>query len=564
MKSDEIPSIGQVDLNVPELGTVTGISLNNEVCQYLGIPYGEVPGRFRRSVPSRPWKGGKHDGTKLGSFCPQPPRDFYPVPTPSRPWLQVPVADELNCLNLNISVPRLPSQSGTTKSLPVMVFLHGGAFTYSTSASPVYDGRILASASANLSKSAIVVTLNYRLGVYGFLAAHDLREYNSENGEEGVGNYGLWDQVLALRWVQRHISAFGGDPSRVTLFGQSAGASSVHAHLLRNEPLFSSAILQSGLVWLCGVLSVDEYQVVYEKMLLNLGIPLDLPPMERVQRILAVDTTRLTAAMVPTFITAVVTSPLCDDGVFVGAPLPSGASFGKLEVPEWCPRIMIGDAKNECIIWNKSWDNLSPVPMVDGQDLATPSAELTLAKMKDFLGVDPAQKLADIYNVKEDSSPQDLFWALERMTSHGLYSAPIYFAQKDALMTSSAAVFAYHFNVPSPYNNAWGGLAHHSNDNVLVWGVLRHTLPPAHQKVADKMAEAWITFANGDDPWEQFRTGNENRMVFGLEAEMKTKQENAAWGYEIWERLHADGLLPDLIRLSNELCLRKSELICHA
>ncbi|KPM42995.1 hypothetical protein AK830_g3511 [Neonectria ditissima] len=564
MKSDEIPSIGQVELKVPGLGSVTGISLNNEVHQYLGVPYGEVPGRFRRSVASGPWKNGQHDGTKLGPFCPQPPRDFYPVPTPSRPWLQVPVADELNCLNLNISIPRLPSQNEPTTLLPVMVFLHGGAFTYSTSASPVYDGRILASTSANLTKPAIVVTLNYRLGVYGFLAGHDLRGYNSENGEEAVGNYGIWDQVLALRWVQKHISAFGGDPSRVTLFGQSAGAASVHAHLLRGEPLFSSAILQSGLVWLCGVLSVDEYQVVYEKMLLNLGIPLDLPPTERMQRILAVDTARLTAAMVPTFITPVVTAPLCDDGVLVGTPLQAGPSFGKFEVPEWCPRIMMGDAKNECIIWNKSWDNLSPVPMVDGQDLATPSAELTLAKMKTYLGADAAQKLADAYGIKENSSPQDLFWALERMTSHGLYSAPIYFAQNDAIDAPSSTVFTYHFNVPSPYDNAWGGLAHHSNDNVLLWGVLRHTLPPAQQRIADKMAEAWITFANGDDPWEQSRAGNDKRMVFGAEAATKTKQENADWGYEIWEKLHADGLLSDLIRLSDELCLRKSELVCHA
>ena len=70
----------------------------------------------------------------------------------------------------------------------------------------------------------IIVTLNYRLGVLGFLASREIREYNASFGEEGVGNYGIWDQVEALRWMQKHISAFGGDPDRVTVFGQSTGA----------------------------------------------------------------------------------------------------------------------------------------------------------------------------------------------------------------------------------------------------------------------------------------------------------------------------------------------------
>lgn len=227
----------------------------------------------------------------------------------------MPGADEFNCLNLNISVPRTPSDS-TGGPLPVMVFLHGGAFTYAMGSAPIYDGRLLAANSASeCGRPTIIVTMNYRLGVYGFLAGRDLEAYNAQCGENGVGNYGIYDQIIALRWIQDHIAGFGGDPKRVTLFGQSAGGVSVNCHLLRDEPLFSSAILQSGLVNLCGIMSIDEYQILYEKMLVELKIPLDLSIEDRVKRLVEVESEKLTAAMVPVFITPVITMALCDDKV---------------------------------------------------------------------------------------------------------------------------------------------------------------------------------------------------------------------------------------------------------
>ncbi|KAF8855622.1 alpha/beta-hydrolase [Acephala macrosclerotiorum] len=408
MKSDEIPQVGTVELQLPTLGNIKGLSYNNETCQ------------FRRSVSAAPWKNGEHDGTKLGPYCPQPPRDFYPIPSAARPWLEMPAADEFNCLNLNISVPRLPFEDGIP--LPIMVFLHGGAFAYAMGLSPIYDGRILANASANvLSRPTIIITLNYRPGVYGFLA--------------GVGNYSIWDQVLALRRAQKHIAGFGGDPKQVTLFGQSAGGVSVHCHLLRDEPPFSSAILQSGLIRLCGVFSIDEYQVVYENILRELGISLDLSSSERIKKLLRIDEKKkLTDAMAPTFIVPVVTMALCDDKILIPGGIQTSAEYNQFKVPEWCPRIMLGDCINECIIWNKSWDNLSPVPMTKAQALATPTAPLLLKKMQSFLGAEKSKTIADI------------------------------------------------------------GMAHHSFDNVFIWSVLKHTLPPQHRRIGEVMVAAWIKF----------------------------------------------------------------------
>ena len=115
-----------------------------------------------------------------------------------------------------------------------MVFLHGGAFVYAAGGAPIYDGRVLADISRENDTPTIVISINFRLGVYGLLASKEIREYNLEFSEEGVGNYGLWDQIEALRWVQKHIRAFGGDPKRVTLFGQSAGGGKSE----RTNPLF--------------------------------------------------------------------------------------------------------------------------------------------------------------------------------------------------------------------------------------------------------------------------------------------------------------------------------------
>lgn len=466
----------------------------------------------------------------------------------------MPAPDEFNCLNLNISVP---VQSPETKGpLPVMVFIHGGAFTYSMNSSPIYDSRLLASTSASLSKPTIIVTVNYRLGVYGFLAGTDIQEYNQAHGEAGVGNYGIWDQVLALRWVQKHISAFGGDPDRVTLFGQSAGAVSVSCHMLRNEALFSSAILQSGLVRLCGVMSIAEYQVCYEKVLQALDIPLDLSPTERIQQLLQVEESKLTAAMVPAFIVPVITMSLCDDGFLVSGPMPSYSLYDSFQPPEWCKRIMIGDCRNECIIWNKSWDNLSPVRMATGQDLSTPDAEPVLDKMASYLGKEKSKVIASLYGINTKSTPEETFRAVERMTSHGMYSMLIYFTQQ-----AYPSVYAYHFDVPSPFHNAWGGLAHHSFDNVLIWGVLRHLLPAKQQLVADRMSRAWIEFANGEEPWERHDKHNRWMVYSDGRADLKSEDEDSGRGYEIWRHLHEKKLVADLSNLSDELCLRRSELV---
>ncbi|KAI4596300.1 hypothetical protein KJ359_005429 [Pestalotiopsis sp. 9143b] len=423
-----------------------------------------------------------------------------------------------------------------------MVFLHGGAFAYAAGSAAMYDGRVLADISRDSDMPTIIITLNYRLGILGFLASRELLKYNQDHGEDGVGNYGIWDQIEALKWIQEHIAAFGGDPSRVTLFGQSAGSVSTNIHLARNEPLFSSAILQSGLMPLCGIMTVDEYQVVYEKTLKVLGISEDLPPAARLEQLLATDEARLTATMPEVFMTPVVTLALCDDSVLHPGPMPRWNDFGDFEVPAWCQRIMIGDAKNECIIWNKSYRHMNY------QDYLERGTQL--------IGQANVLQLFGLYGITETLSRQALFEAIEKFTTDAMYLAPNYDA-----MRANPQSYAYHFDEPSPYDNEWNGLAHHSLDNVFIWSVLRGTLPAEQQRQSERMANLWLTFAAGHRPWEEFG-GEGHMMVFaGGRATLETATSDSQRGYRIWQRIKEIGLTQAWGEFSHDICIMRHAVL---
>jgi len=188
---------------------------------YRGIPYAAPPVkdlRWRPPQPVTPWTRPR-PCQKFGPVCPQ---------------LNYQGAVHEDCLFLNIWTPN----KGRGPKLPVMVWIHGGAFVSGSGSDELYDGAALA------RQGVVVVTFNYRLGALAFLA-HPL--LSAESPDNVSGNYGLLDQVAALKWVQRHIDKFGGDPDKVTIFGQSAGAASVSLLLVNPlaQGMFQAAIAQS-------------------------------------------------------------------------------------------------------------------------------------------------------------------------------------------------------------------------------------------------------------------------------------------------------------------------------
>lgn len=229
-------------------GAVRGL-WENEIAVFRGIPYAEPPvGKLRFRPPARRgrWEGVR-DATRFGQIAPQ--TDESPLDNASLPQ-GVPQGDD--CLNLNVWTPTLESAS-----LPVLFWIHGGTFMYGSGSVPFYDGSRFA------RNGVVVVTINYRLNAAGFLYV---------DGRPGAGCFGLLDQILALEWVQENIKGFGGDPSRVTIAGESAGGFSV-GHLCAipaARGLFHRAIAQSGGAQLH--LSLESARVVGEETLRLLGV----------------------------------------------------------------------------------------------------------------------------------------------------------------------------------------------------------------------------------------------------------------------------------------------------
>ncbi|GAA4601869.1 carboxylesterase family protein [Actinoallomurus liliacearum] len=209
-------------------GLVAGIQgRDRSVTVFRGIPYAAPPVgdlRWRPPRPAEPWEGVR-EAHAFGPVCPQPPSGELV-------GLDLPMSED--CLSLNVWT----GATSPPEKRPVLVWIYGGGFRLGTGASPRYDGENLA------RKGLVVVTFNYRLGAFGFLATPELSE---ESGHGASGNYGLLDGIAVLEWVQRNIAAFGGDPDRVTIAGQSAGAGSVN--FLAMSPLanglFHRAIAQS-------------------------------------------------------------------------------------------------------------------------------------------------------------------------------------------------------------------------------------------------------------------------------------------------------------------------------
>ncbi|KAF9570531.1 hypothetical protein EC968_001700 [Mortierella alpina] len=216
--------------------------------------------------------------------------------------------DELNALNLNIFAPLVALKNKAEASpIPVMIWVHGGAFTWGSNADPLYDAVNLVQHSIQLNLPVIVVAINYRINVFGFLASKELQEEMEESPEysslspyeRSIGNWGLMDQKLAFEWVRENIESFGGDARNVTAFGESAGSVSLHYHMLLpcHHGLFDHAIMQSGTIHTLPPQQVNnEGQARFDTLLERLNIPLTLGSKEKMRRLRSLDQWELFSA----------------------------------------------------------------------------------------------------------------------------------------------------------------------------------------------------------------------------------------------------------------------------
>ncbi|CAD6938848.1 unnamed protein product [Tilletia controversa] len=223
-------------VSVGDQGTFVGNVVGDQE-QYYGIPFAQPPtgsNRFKQPQPIEAYTGdGVRDATKTGHVCWQNAYSY-----------KAPVLDE-DCLTLNVYKP---ASATSSSKLPVMVWIFGGGWQIGSSILNSNNATALIDASIASNQPVIFVSIQYRVGVFGFIGGQEAAAASKTGGVDL--NAGLYDQRQALRWVQKYIGYFGGDPGRVTAFGQSAGAASVSAQMIANGGklggLFSGAIMQSG------------------------------------------------------------------------------------------------------------------------------------------------------------------------------------------------------------------------------------------------------------------------------------------------------------------------------
>jgi para-nitrobenzyl esterase len=450
-----------------DTGPLHGVdSGTGNIRAFLGIPYAAPPVgdlRWRAPQPVAKWNGTLQ-ATHVGQQCPQ----LLSYAGPSY--------DE-DCLYLNVWSPT------GAHDLPVMVWLHGGAFIFGSGGDKWYQGDLLA------QQDVVVVTLNYRLGALGFMAnpASD----NEDPAFPTSGNYGLEDQRFALEWVQRNIAAFGGDPTRVTLFGESAGGFSTCVHYLsdRTQGLFSAALAESGL---CGASVLSPGHADAESLALDLGMQLGCPgsTASSLACLRAVDAqTIVQATALPPLMTQMPGGPLYQptvlgnqlpnvDGYVIEQPLRAEFAAGQFQKRPF----LVGTNRDEGTLFQSS---VYALPVTDETDY---EAALSMRFLSENVAAIVAQ-----YPIASYASANA---ALAAVSGDAFFVCPARAAARGAV-AAGASVFRYSFEQPlaNPFEQGLG--VFHSSEIPFVFGHDDYPLGMLGSAVplSTAMQQYWTTFA---------------------------------------------------------------------
>ncbi|HEX9095822.1 MAG TPA: carboxylesterase/lipase family protein [Candidatus Dormibacteraeota bacterium] len=473
------------------------------VAAFKGIPYAAPPfgpNRFQPPRPPQSWDGVR-DALVYGAVPPQPP---YPPPFDQLLGDQGLAGED--CLNLNVWTPD-PSRD----RLPVMVWIHGGAFTRGSGALATYDGGRFA------RDGVVCVTINYRLGADGFLHLGD-----------GIANRGLLDQIAALEWVQENIHAFGGDPAKVTVFGESAGAFSVATLLSmpRAKGLFQRAIAQSGAAQHTS--SVPTAQMIGRNLADKLGVA---PTMTSIG---AVPLERLVAAQADLSVELA----LRPDPARWGEVAANGMMFEPVVDGEVVParpieRIVAGAGSDVALMVGTNTEEWRFFLVPGGAiDRVTDDRLVTTARV---MGLDVEHAMPTYRTSRPQATPGDLLGAL--ITDWFFRIPAIRLAEAHA--RNGGSPYVYEFAWRSPLFNGRFGAAHAVEigfvfDNLGRDGAMTLAGDEPPQALADAMHRAWVAFATSGAPgWSPYDVDERSVMRFdetgGTVVMDPAEQERRLW-----------------------------------
>lgn len=451
---------------------------------FRGIPYAAPPiGELRWRTPRKPlpWQSIR-EATDFGPACPQPPSKDIPESGMSE-----------DCLTLNIWSP----EERPDDRMPVMVWIHGGSFKNGSARIGLYDGARLA------REGVVIVSINYRLGEFGFFGHPQLTE-EARAEHAPTANFGLLDQIEALKWVRRNIAAFGGDPLNVTLFGESAGGISVLA--LMTSPLakelFQKAIAQSGGGrWIApaltapggGRLSAHDYGLKAQQAL-------DIKNENALHELRAKSWQEIrdTLDAIPELKDH---SPFIDGEVLVDQIEPIFARGEQARVP-----LIVGANTYEGVFLRG--------------DFGVSNAKVFNAVKDQF---DALTELYPAQGWVNDDRLADYIWGDANFVEPARMIAR--YASR-----SGQAVYHYSFDFLPPLFRMFIGGSPHGLDVVYVFGNFDRVVPfplvfvmhPDNRHISEIMRASWTSFAKTGDPnvgglvsWPRFRMGNEETYVFG-------------------------------------------------
>ena len=450
-------------------GSLTGLITPTGACEFLGIPFATAQ-RLEKPRDIASWDNN-FSATSYGPICPQTPGMLEMVFNMNSSHMNE------DCLNLNVFTSRTPTE-GT--ALPVLVWIHGGAYTNGAGSVPCYHGQSLA------SRGTVVVTINYRLGPLGFL---------------GDGNYGMLDMLSALRWVQRNISAFGGDEKNVTIFGESAGGSAVIS-LLASEEIHGLAHKAWAMSPSIGQLRDKPRAIELQEQFVELAGATTLDDIKSmsVEDILAAQQKQMV---------------MPSKGFDFYSPTAGGSSLShdilgdaaRSAIP-----LVVGTNRDENKLWSSFDESLANADMAQW------------AEFTDETFGERAQQARDVYQaLRPGDSARDLMSAVSTDTS---FRQP---AQRlcEHRTTAEAPTWMYWFTWPTPAFGGNIGCCHALDipfafDNLHVENVTMLTGDGAERaNIADRFASEIVSFAtHGHPSWSQFNLESRPTLVIDTDQQL--------------------------------------------
>ncbi|EXJ69304.1 uncharacterized protein A1O5_07340 [Cladophialophora psammophila CBS 110553] len=491
-----------VTVEHPSIGPVKGL-VRDEVYQFLGVQYATLTDRLAEAQVKSTYET-PIDATAHGpsSYSPADGYDNemlfiqHSMPKPNI------VHSDLECLNLNITVPKGQGDVNLTKQkLPVFIWMHGGGFVVGANSWPHYDhAKLIQLAGAN-GVPVIGVGINFRLGLPGMLTSEELRQkgYKSNNG--------LRDQRAAFRWVKQHIAGFGGDPDNITVIGESAGAVATTLHLYSKEPLFNRAIATGGSCLLVPPFALEDQERTYQQVLSILGLE-KLDAEQRIQQLLTLPMDEIIAKLPP----YVAFLPTVDGDIVPVRPTfasIANKSDQSMAGKQWAEALMIGHSQFDASVLGFMLGHLK-----------SGISEKFPASVRSSLSatLDLAEHLLDSYGFNDSTMDDDTAFVkfLELVNDISFFGATTSFARGWPLsLGAQPKFFTFFFNEPNPWPGAYQGRATHVLDVVFLFQNHNQNLPLAQRAAAEAFGLDLVKFVAGQKPWPGYTPEKRAAKIFG-------------------------------------------------